>query len=421
MTTATKKAVLSLDVLPAEASGCCSSSAAAREPEPEGERIPLERFFERIACITMKLTLGCNLHCSYCNTETASPKTPKMSIDLWKQVARLLIENSKERHVSIEFHGGEPLLLDDDWLLEAARFTFDLAKKHGKFVQVPMVTNGTLLTADRLKRLKDAGVAICLSCDGPPEINDRMRGSGHAVFRAIQLLQEADYLRGVMTVMSTGNWDRMTDVMDWYLRIGLQWYAINFQQPQGRGIDDLLLTADQIFTGTRQVFEHMADNQVAVYEQKLGQQVERFVEGRVLGGTGCWDFECQAGRSYVAIDLHGRVHACGSDISHHILGQIQDGYIDRERYDQKLARLHHKSDWVLRCFDCNARRICDHSCPTSDFNSLTYKEAECQATKKLWNYFCENKDRVREVYRIAAKRGFIKPKPWGIIPPMMRI
>jgi uncharacterized protein len=416
-----KKAGLTLELVPAETSGCCSAAADSAGPEADGERIPLERFFERIAVVTMKLTLGCNLQCTYCNTETASPHTPKMSLDLWKRVAKLLIENSRERHVSIEFHGGEPLLLGDDFLLEAARYAFELGRKNGKGVQVPMVTNGTLLTAERLKRLKDAGVAICLSCDGPPAINDVMRGSGQAVFRAIRLLQDADYLRGVMTVLSTGNWNRMTEVMDWYADIGVRWYSINFQQPQGRGIDDELLTGEQLFEGTRQVFEHMADRSVAVYEQKLGQQVERFVEGRVLGGQGCWDFECQAGRTYVAVDLHGRVHACGSDVSHHVLGQIHDGYIDRDNYEQKLKRLHHKSDWVLRCFDCNARRICDHSCPTSDFNSLAYKEAECLATKKMWNYFCENKDRVREVYRTASRRGFIKAKPYGPVPPLLRI
>src|SRR6266446_1419197 len=94
---ATQKAsLLSLNVLPAESSGCCSSSAARSEPEVHGEHIPLERFFERIAVITMKLTLGCNLKCTYCNTETDSPSTPRLSLDLWKRVARLLIENSKE-------------------------------------------------------------------------------------------------------------------------------------------------------------------------------------------------------------------------------------------------------------------------------------------------------------------------------------
>jgi uncharacterized protein len=413
------RASLSLDLIPSGAGGCCSTSEAVSESD--GERISLERFFEPINTITMKLTLGCNLHCSYCNTETFSPRTPRMSMALWKQVSHLLIENSRDSHVSMEFHGGEPMLLGNDWLVEAAGYTYNLGRKHGKMVRVPMVTNGTLLTAEAIQLLKAAGVGICLSCDGPPEINDIMRGSGHAVFRAIQLLQDADYLRGIMTVMSTGNWDRMTEIMDWYESIGVCCYSINFQQPQGRGIDDLLLTDEQLFEGTRQVFEHMARHRVAVFEQKLGQQIQRFVEGRVLGGQGCWDFDCQAGRSYIAIDLHGRIHSCGSDVSHHILGQIQDGYIDRENYEQKQARLHHKSDWVLRCFDCNARRICDHSCPTSDFNSLTYKEAECQATKKLWEYFCENRDRVREVYRIATRRGFIRPRPHAAVPSLMRI
>jgi radical SAM protein with 4Fe4S-binding SPASM domain len=160
---------------------------------------------------------------------------------------------------------------------------------------------------------------------------------------------------------------------------------------------------------------------VAVFEQKLGQQIERFVEGRVAGEQGCWSFECQAGRSYVAIDLHGRIHACGSDVSHHVLGRVQDGYIDRSNYEQKLRRLHHKSDWVLRCFDCSARRICDHSCPTSDFNNMAYKEAECRATKKLWDYFRANHTRVRDVYRRAIERGFIRRKPYGAVPALMRI
>ncbi len=419
MTVATKRAGLSLNVVPALSGQPCSSNDSSTELE--GERIPLERFFESINTVTMKLTLGCNLHCSYCNTETFSPRTPRMTIDLWKRVAGLLMENSKERYVSIEFHGGEPLLLEDEFLLEAARHAFELGQKHGKMVRVPMVTNGTLLTAERLKKLKEADVIVCLSCDGPPEINDRMRGGGHAVFRAIRLLQEADHLRGVLTVMSTGNWDRMTEIMDWYAEIGVPCYSINFQQPQGRGIDDVLLTEEQLFEGTRQVFEHMANNRVAVFEQKLGQQIERFVEGRLLGEQGCWEFDCQAGRSYIAVDLHGRIHSCGSDISNHILGQIQDGYIERENYERKQKRLHHKSDWVLRCFDCNARRICDHSCPTSDFNNLAYKEAECLATKKLWNYFCENKDRVREVYRTAVRRGFIKPKPIWTLPSALRL
>jgi uncharacterized protein len=295
MSTATARAGLSLNVLSAEPGGCCSSHALPEEPATDGERIPLERFFERISVITMKLTLGCNLKCTYCNTETDSPSTPRMSLELWKRVAGLLIENSKERQVSIEFHGGEPLLLGDDWLLAAAGYAFDLGRKHGKQVDVPMVTNGTLLTAERVRLLKESGVAICLSCDGPPEINDVMRGGGHAVARAIRLLQDADYLGGLMTVLSTGNWDRMTEIMEWYRAIGVNWFAINFQQPQGRGIDDELLTGDQLFEGCRRVFEHMSFHDVAVFEQKLGQQIERFVEGRVLGEQGCWSCPSQPG------------------------------------------------------------------------------------------------------------------------------
>src|SRR5262249_26861092 len=149
-------------------------------------------------------------------------------------------------------------------------------------------------------------------------------------------------------------------------------------QPQGRGNDaDELLTGDEMFDGIRQIFEHMQLTEVSVREAETMLMVDRFLEGRnPRPQLSCWEFQCQAGRTYVAIDHKGVIHACGTDLSHHPLGHL-DQDMDMQHYDATLLRLHDKGDWVIRCFDCDARRICRHSCSTSDYNSKDYREHEC--------------------------------------------
>jgi sulfatase maturation enzyme AslB (radical SAM superfamily) len=66
-------------------------------------------FFQRIGSVTLKVTNGCNLHCAYCNVEALTPKTPRVSMQRFKQVAELLITNARQPQLTLEFHGGEPL------------------------------------------------------------------------------------------------------------------------------------------------------------------------------------------------------------------------------------------------------------------------------------------------------------------------
>lgn len=365
----------------------------------------MEEFFRRIGSVTMKLTMGCNLKCVYCNTETVTPKTPMMSIELWKHVAKLVMENSTSRYIGLEFHGGEPLLLSDEWFAEASDYAFAMARKNRKLLDLPMVTNGTLLTEERLLKLERMGISFCISCDGPPEVNDILRGSGHAVQRAIRLFLDRGIDVGIMTVVSHANYSRMTDVMQWYRDLGVQSFGINFLQPQGRGIDSPLLSGEQMFQGMRQVLDHMVETDCSVYEAEMGQFVERFVEGRGASTRHtCWDFECQAGRSYVAIDLHGNVHPCGSDSYHHAFGNVYED-LDEARYERTLHTLHDKSAWYIRCFDCAAQQICNHSCATSDYNDPQYKEHECRFTKLLWTHLCEHPEKAYHVHEIARRRG----------------
>jgi uncharacterized protein len=361
-------------------------------------RIPLDAFFQGIGYVTLKVTSGCNLHCAYCNVDAITPHTPRMSIERFKRVAHLLLANSRQPTVSLEFHGGEPLLLADEWFQEAVGYARSLAARHNKVVEFPLVTNGTLLTEERLLRLHDLGIVFCLSADGPPVINDQLRGGGCAVERALRLCQRHRIPCGILTVLGRANFSKMGEVMDWFADVGAEGFRVNFLQPQGRGADQAqLLRGEKMFEGMRQVLDHMDCTGVRVREEETLKMVERFLHGReARHGLSCWELECQAGRTYCSVDHTGAIHACGTDLRNHPLGHVDDD-LDRGQFDATLRNLHHKSDWLIRCFDCAARRICRHSCPTSDFNSDTYKEHECRFTKLMYAHLSAHPEKARRV------------------------
>jgi uncharacterized protein len=362
----------------------------------------IPEFFQQIGSITLKVTSGCNLSCAYCNVEALTPQTPRMSIERFKQVADLVVPHSREPVVTLEFHGGEPLLLPDPWYEEAVAYATALGQRHGKEVRFPLMTNGTLLTEERLLKLHGLGIVFGMSMDGPPSINDLLRGSGLAVERAVRLFRKHQIEFGVTTVLSKANCRRMDKVMDYFADIGIDSIRVNPLQPQGRGNDDSqLLTGEEMFDSMLQVLDHMDRTKMQVEEVDLLLMVDRFLRGRdKTPRLSCWEFQCQAGRSYCAIDHKGQIHACGSDVSNHVLGRVDDD-IDDDHYGSTMRRLHDKGDWVIRCFDCPARRICHHSCPTSDFNSELFKEYHCRYTKLLYAHLHAN---PAKAYRIEAAR-----------------
>jgi uncharacterized protein len=286
----------------------------------------------------------------------------------------------------------------------AVGYAAALAKKHGKIVEHPMQTNGTRLTEARLDLLLKLGIRIGISCDGPPEINDRHRMAGKRVEQALKLLIERRVRVGVILVLSQSNCCEMWQVMEYFRGLGLPAFRVNFMQPQGLGLDHDLLTGREMFAGMKAVFDHMAETNCSVVEADMQMAVNRFVSGRYpRPQLSCWEHQCQAGRVYVAINVEGDVYSCGTDMFHHRLGHIDEGFA-REHVGQTLCTLHHKDPWYIRCFNCAAKRICNQSCPTSDFNNINYRDAECEYTRLLYSYFTENAGVVRQVYETIGKR-----------------
>lgn len=158
------------------------STDPARLVGPDGERVDLSRFAYRyldgarsdsgqtpfspespvgkradVRVLKIQLGLGCNYACSYCSqggqTEEATSTLDAEAFSL---------EWVEGRPQKVEFWGGEPLLY---WRKLQAIVPKVLARWPG--MRVSLVTNGTLLTADRVDWLLEHGFTIGVSHDGP--------------------------------------------------------------------------------------------------------------------------------------------------------------------------------------------------------------------------------------------------------------
>ena len=145
--------------------------------EKYGARIPFTPAgpFE----IVWNLTYQCNLRCKHCY-ENAGDKRPELTTDEAKQVLDKLSKIAGIGLPAVSFSGGEPLARRD--FFEIASY----AKKRIGYVSI--ATNGTLLTRDNARRVKDARIDyVEISIDGAtPEVHDEFRGMPGAFERAIE-------------------------------------------------------------------------------------------------------------------------------------------------------------------------------------------------------------------------------------------
>jgi uncharacterized protein len=122
-------------------------------------------------------SLACNLACPYCFEADKAHRVMPAAVD--DRLAALVCEAAANgtRRLAVTWYGGEPLIA---WraLQRLSERCIALAAELGLAYSADIVTNGTLLTPERARRLAGLGVTRAqISLDGPPDIHDRRRTS----------------------------------------------------------------------------------------------------------------------------------------------------------------------------------------------------------------------------------------------------
>ncbi len=254
---------------------------------------------ERFMNCLWELTYRCTARCGMCGY-WRSPSEREQELNLPEIQAGL----AKIRDYGcrmVNFTGGEPTLRAD---LEEIVAT---ASSLGLWTSV--TTNGSLLTRQRLLRLKDAGLdSLMVSLDSPsPELHDAQRGvpgSHGVVLNCLRLLAEefveGHRIGGFMTVLSAENAGCIQDLGTLAERLGV-FFIVQPYHARKTGPSSYIFPVDA--ATTRQLLEMKRSSNALL---NSASYLRRWpVEGAPSSGPGC-----QAGRKYFSVDPGGYLHPC---------------------------------------------------------------------------------------------------------------
>ncbi|HEY3589425.1 MAG TPA: radical SAM protein [Buttiauxella sp.] len=145
---------------------------------------------------TLLLTENCNLACSYCYARSSKQTFKPMTKAIAKAAVDFVIGNAKKhKHKQAEFRflgGGEPTIEWEllVWITDYIRLSADTA---GVRHWIRLITNGVLITEDKVQWIKKNIQYVTLSCDILPELQINRsfpngKNSHKSVMRAAELL-----------------------------------------------------------------------------------------------------------------------------------------------------------------------------------------------------------------------------------------
>jgi radical SAM protein with 4Fe4S-binding SPASM domain len=205
------------------------------------EREPTEDLLPHV--VAWNLTRRCNLRCTHCYISAGPWETAERELDLAecrRVVDELVAVNPAPMLI---LSGGEPLVRAD--LPELVSFSA------GRGATVVVGTNATMLTDERVRTLKDAGVSgVAVSVDSLEEgRHDLFRGGARPLARrggAPPRLQSHRLDFVVQTTATPENAEEIPALVEWAAAAGAVCFNLYFLVPTGRGADLVELPAERI-------------------------------------------------------------------------------------------------------------------------------------------------------------------------------
>src|SRR3984893_13123422 len=215
------------------------------------------------------VTLRCEHSCPYCQVSRQS--TDRSRFDMSECTAQRALDigfESKSSRIKIEFQGGEPLL--NFGLIKTIVCSANArSERIGKKVDFVIASNLALLDDTVLDFCKSNEILLSTSLDGPADLHNKNRprpggNSYELAINGIRRAQEAlgpDRVGALMTTTES-SLDRIDEIIDEYLRLGLDGIFLRPLSPFGFAIK------------TKQYHRYTARNWLKFFERGLRRILE---------------------------------------------------------------------------------------------------------------------------------------------------
>ncbi len=269
--------------------------------------------------IAWEITRRCNLKCVHCrsSSELEVNEHPDFSLE---EAERTLDDIASYASPVVVLSGGEPLLRKD---------VFDIAKYGaGKGLRMCLATNGTLVTPDICKKIKEVDIKmVSLSLDGArAETHDNFRnekGAFDGTMNAISLFKKYDIPFLINSSFTVRNRDEIPEIYKLVKTLGATAWYMFMIVPTGRGEDimDELIPEnvyDEILEWHYEIEKEenellmrptCAPHYYRIVMQKAKEEGGSFKRRNLKFSTG-GSKGCLAGQLICLIDVDGEVLPC---------------------------------------------------------------------------------------------------------------
>jgi len=311
--------------------------------------------------VSWNITKRCNLRCVHCYIDAgeaeANELTTKEALDVVDQMAEVGVP-------LILFTGGEPLVRHD--FFEIAQYARD------RGIKLVLSTNGTLITPEVAKRLKEVGVVyVGVSLDSiSADFHDRFRGvqgSFAAALTGIRNAIEAGLDVGLRFVVTAKNIHEVGEYVDFAASLGVRRITFYHLSAAGRAqklsedwwytpeqykrFIETLITKARQYAGKLEIETTLAPYDGVYIALTVGNGDVKYLEF-VESTGGC-------GRKIVSIYPNGDVYPC-QFIDFYKLGNVREKRL-RDILRPEALEPFVNTDRYLRgpkCSTCRFKRYC---------------------------------------------------------------
>ncbi len=302
--------------------------------------------------VSWNVTRRCNLFCPHCYIDsTQRPK--ENNSELNTDEARHLIDELSyiNQRLMLVLSGGEPLLREDIYGI------IEYASRQG-FIPV-LGTNGILLTKERIRLLKEAGLrGAGVSIDSvDPKEHDRFRGLDGAWELStcgLRYLREAGIETQIDVTITMRNYHEIDRFIEFGAEIGVKAVNFFFLICTGRAMrtdiktsnyeEALRIIADRAITERRLMVRARCAPHIYRILYERGYSIPSGTRG------------CLAGRSYMRIDPDGNVTPCPYMTLG--LGNVKEISLETIWSDSPYLRVLRDGDYRGRCGRCEYTELC---------------------------------------------------------------
>lgn len=338
----------------------------------------------------------CNLSCRYCyyldkqqwNTATGHPT---MSDELLEKFIREYLAAHTSADVFFIWHGGEPLLRPIAFYQRA----IELQQRYGQGLNIEncLQTNGTLLTDDWCRFLRDNRFLVGISVDGPQELHDHYRRSADGkptfgrVMRGLELLKKHGVQWNAMATVNSYNADHPHEFYEFFRKSGcthLQFAPV--VEPSKSHDAEAFVTAESVTPRQWGRFLCQLFDEWAVHD--VGLMAVQLFEDMLANWMGLTPGLCMlshyCGHAGV-MEANGDVYSCDHFVFPAFrLGNLNDQSLVSMMYSEHQQAFARKKQSALprQCQECRFLPVCHGECPKNRLISDKYGQPGL-------NYLCE--------------------------------